>query len=297
MAKHLREIFPEGKIIGFRHNNLWIGDPAHAKKIEAPKLAVAKAAALSTARAEGDLDYEINLYLTQINWDLPSSLWAYGPLGAQLNPPVTYTPDYFSTPYTTMIDMFVPDYEERECFSPHFTHQATLMDVIVQANAVNLPVPVPPDPLIAPYITNLQYTSDSQPQKNTIYDYLVGFSFHNSALSDATLYYSNSTYSDPRQEPDGHWYIDYTGSDWLYFIGTPQSQPFAYSGTHGSAYPKLRLDEFPVGAVPLVQNGEGDYDARNFTLSYETQSFTFRVDSATVDGETVHTLIKPDKFK
>jgi hypothetical protein len=291
MAKHLREIFPEGKIVGFRHNNLWIGDPAQAPKLAAPKLA-----ALSTVRAEGELDYEINLYLTQINWDLSTVLQAYGPLGAQFNPPSIYTPDYFTTPYTTMIDMFVPDYIEDP--EPDVdVHQATLMDVIIQANAVNLPVP---DPLIPPYITDLDVSTDSQPQKNTIPDWLIGFSFHNSAaLEDPTRYFSNSTYGPIYEKEDGHLYIDYTGSDWLYFIGTPHNggRPFGYSGTHRSPYPKLRLDEFPVGAVPCVESSPNVYDTRNFTLSYETQSFTFRVDSATVDGETVHTLIKPDKFK
>jgi hypothetical protein len=298
MAKHLREIFPEGKIIGFRHNNLWIGDPDQAKKIEAPKAAVLKAADLLTVRAEGEEEYDINLYLMQINRD--DTTPTPGPL--QPPPPdLPYNPDYFTTPLFMKIKMFVPDYEPGiECISTN-THQATLMDVIKYAVDPTPAQATPPNPAWTDptftHISALRVTSDSQPQINTIPDWLDGFSFFNSAIEDPTKFYSDSTYGPIYQKPDGHYYIDYTGSDWLYFIGTPQSQPFYYSGTHGSPYPKLRLDEFPVGAVPCVEGDEDVYDVRNFTLSYETQSFTFRVDSATVDGETVHTLIKPDKFK
>jgi hypothetical protein len=72
----------------------------------------------------------------------------------------------------------------------------------------------------------------------------------------------------------------------MYFIGTP-SNPVPGSDTdHGTSsgafYPSLRLDEYPVGALP--------YDS--FTLSWEKTSFTFEVQSATENGELVHRLSK-----
>jgi hypothetical protein len=202
------------------------------------------------------------------------------------------------------IRMFVPDYEERECFDPEHTHQATLMDVIINSENPTPAEADPPEPAwtdpTETTITALSVTSDFQPQRNTIADWLQGFTFGD----DPPYPYMPASEIDGPYTDDDGMYVNYTGSDWLYFIGTPQDQPFvysfAYSGSnflHGWPYPKLRLDEFAVGAVPCVDSSPGVPDTRNFTLSYETRTDKIYFRSETIDGETVHTLIIPDQYK
>ena len=280
MAKSIRELLPDGKIIGFQWNNKWFGDPA-----DAPAAATAVPSAAPSVRSEGSDEYDIHLYLTKINWDDASP--AYVSLGA-------YATDFYTTPLFEKIAMFVPDYVDLGTGTD--THQATLMDVIIYAQDPTPTQADPPNPAWTdPKITNITFTatsttSDTQPQKNSIPDWLRGFQFY---VDD---YFPTSVIDGPYTDDDGT-YVNYTGSDWLYFIGTPKSRPFAYSGTHGSAYPKLRLDEFCVGAVPCVESTEGVFDKRNFTLSYETRTDKIYFRTETVDGETVHTLIRPDDFK
>jgi hypothetical protein len=226
-------------------------------------------------------NYAINVFLAK--WDHNDPETGYEALG-------NYTDDYFSTGYSMIINMFVPDYnlppaeeEDPEVVStktvndpPPLVHQATLMDVLMQANGNNYEV--------APHITDLSHSGDSNPQLNTIPDWLLGFKFHNVG------YFHTSTTTGPDSDENGT-YVTYSGSDWMYFIGTPQNPVPDYVGTHGSAYPKLRLDEFPVGAVPKI-NG-----ARSVTFCYETMSENIYFETTTTSGETVHTLIKPDHLK
>jgi hypothetical protein len=281
MAKNIRELLPEGKIIGFQHNNLWFGE----KPKTVPAASLKRAA--KSVREDAD-NYDINLYLAYLDRDTAPD--DFVPLPKIVGQP-PYTEDYYTTPLSLTIDMFVDDYVhdwddpsivyDRSCVGTT-DHQATLMDVIILAFEK-----------AGSFITDLDLTSDTQPQENTIPDWLQGFSFHDSATYEQNRFYSDYEMSDP-YEIDGHLYVDYTGWDWMYFIGTPQSQPFNYVGAlsvHGSPFPKLRLDEFPVGAVPIDENG------RNFTLVYVKQTQTFQLTSETVNGETVHTLIKPDAFK
>jgi hypothetical protein len=289
MAKTFREALPEGRIVGFQWNNKWFGDPA-----DAPEPGAAIKAALPTVKSEGSDEYDIHLYLTAINWDVdPTSYKSISSAFPDLDP--LFDPDYFMTPLFMKIAMFVPDYSPGISCITTDTHQATLMDVIILAQD---PTPTqydPPNPAwtdpTTTTITAVMMTSDTNPQQNTIGDFLQGFTLQGKAIMPT------SVISQPAQDEDGNWYVDYTGSDWLYFIGTPASRPFYYSGTHGSPYPKLRLDEFCVGAVPCMEGEPGVYDTRNFTLSYETRTDRIYFRTETIDGETVHTLIIPDKFK
>jgi hypothetical protein len=285
MSKTFRDHLPEGKIIGFQHNNLWFGDPADRP---APTVG-GKGSKTKAALREGEDDYDYNVYL------------AY--LDREADPPVGYTQlpgitgdEYFTEPYADNIDMFVLDCThdwddpsivyDRSCVGTT-THQATLMDVLIKMfNDSGASDP--------PYISELDLTSDTLPQQNTLPDWLESLYFKGVSFP------RDSDITGPYTDDDGTYYL-YTGKDWLYFIGSPKDYDLGYTpaGTlHGSPYPKLRLDEFPVGALPLLPFGDpATKDIREFTLSYESQSYKIYVRSETVGGETVHTLIKPKELK
>ena len=258
--KDIREALKkEGKIIGFQHNNLRIGlDKTTRKHVSSE--------AVKDAREDA---IPVKLYFAQ--WSVDEG---YEPLGE----PGTYSPNYFQVP------LIVPANPSYPSYTPEFTgvHDAVLMDVILNAT---------------PTVSAVSCSGDTLPlpDGNGVPDWLEGLLFSDGTTSNR--YDSVGEYSQPYQKPDGHTYIDYTGSDWMYILGSPTGPDADHPGLlpyppdpnnpgispHPSPYPWKRLDEFTV--AELVSGYQS-----SFTLSYETQSFSFRVDSSEVNGETVHTL-------
>jgi hypothetical protein len=75
----------------------------------------------------------------------------------------------------------------------------------------------------------------------------------------------------------------WTGTAWMYYIGSPAAPDPNYSGSHGSAYPDLRLDEFTASNLPA---------AGAFTLGWEKSSYSFSVNTAKENGELVHRITR-----
>jgi hypothetical protein len=264
MAK-LREVLKEGKIVGFRHNNVHIGD----------KLNLQRFSPVKRKKVTRDDNVDVNLYLCAWNmppvddpdpettdyvalqnwnrtWDADNQQWVYNSTAAP------YDPSYYSSPYAVSVPSAI-----------------TLMDLITTylGNSSSA----------APYISSIEATDS----------WLIGFKFHD---SDGVDFYDTDWYYDTTGIGDGgySWIDDdtmkWSGGSWMYFLGNPDAQ-INYipdpdnPDPHPSPYPDLLLSQFTVSDLVGAYGGA-------FTLSYEMLSVTFDVSTKVVNGETVHTLTR-----
>ncbi|MDR1061397.1 MAG: hypothetical protein LBL83_09370 [Clostridiales bacterium] len=249
--KHIREILKDGRIIGHRHNNLLIGE---AKGPRGERKAL-------TPRTGGENDVEITVYLARREWgdkDLepPAPDTGYYPLGDPQPTPVTPPP-----PPSTC-DAHFPQY------TVTVPPETPLMEVITQDLAGQI------------FMPNSVVFSNPLPSEGG--EWFLGFTDtgntadYNSKSTDENYDYEN-------YPP----YITWDGTDWMYFIGTPNHPIDTYNGEHGDAYPNDTLDVFTVANLPT----EGD-GSMSFTLSWEKMAFTFEPETTEENGEKVHRLVR-----
>jgi hypothetical protein len=203
-----------------------------------------------TPRTGGENDVEITVYLAQRDWG-----------DKDLEPPA---PD---TGYFPLGDGNPPTPPVGDLDYPKYTVTvppgASLMEVITNAN----------------YLAEETFTPGNvffhDPHKSEGGEWFLGF----------TDYYSESTDDNYTYNEDET--ITWEGTDWMYFIGTPNNPICTYNGEHGKAYPNDTLDVFTVANLPT----EGD-GSMSFTLSWETSSFTFEPETTEENGEKVHRLVR-----
>lgn len=261
-GKKIREILKEGRIIGYRHNNLHIGGDKGAPIAAKPRAAVRDAGELPTM--------DVTVYFAEWDRTVPT-------------PPPEYPPYLALHPYTAF-----PYYQftGADQFAVDIPLMTVVQDLVGKALNPAISTPEPPDPPVIGTVTAVSVSSDSNAesngQLNGVPDWLMGITITGS--NGVEYEYINDDDDSYTFNPDGT--ITWSGTAWMYFIGTPKvpisGSDAGHSGSQGAFYPSLRLDEYPVGALP----------GASFTLSWEKTSFTFEVQSATEKGELVHRLIR-----
>jgi hypothetical protein len=275
----------KGKIVGFRHNNIKIGD----KGVRVMAKPVKKA-------SRGENDVAVYFHLCERNrggqyanpndyLDLGHWVKSYNGTAWDFNGvKEDYNPNYYGDLPTPAP---VPSFPVTPPYALSVPVETSLMEIILSLDeAVH--------PSISPlsYISDVRTTGDTEPLG--IPDWLEGLRFHGSDVNDPYWEFVDHGeytwhYDENNNLVGGNW----TGSSWMYFIGAPALPDPTYNTDHGSPYPGLRLDEF---TAEMLYGEDVSVDNHGkFALSYEAMSFDFDARSETIGGELVHTLTRKTK--